>query len=340
MPVFDETTGKMLEYRHLLKHPDPLVRKQWQRSSANEFGRTMQGVGKNRPKEEGIEGTDTMHLIKKCDIPKGKQITYARFVSEIRLQKAETHRTRLTAGGDRLDYDGKTSTDTAGLETIKIHINSTISRAKEGARYLCIDIGNMYLNTKLLAPEYMRIHIDLIPEEIRQEYNTEAFMDENGFVYMEVTGAIYGLSQSGYLANQDLIKNLGRSGYHPVKRTPGLWKHETRKTTFTLVVDDFGVQYFSKEDAEHLINAIKEDYPVKVDWTGSKYIGIDLDWDYNKEEVKLSMKGYVKKALKEYQHVAPTKPFDAPTKYHKPEFGQKIQYERVDKSKPLTALQL
>jgi hypothetical protein len=33
------------------------------------------------------------------------------------------------------------------------------------------------------------------------------------------------------------------------------------------------------------------------------------------------MKGYVKKALKEYQHKAPPKPFDAPTKYHRPEFG-------------------
>ena len=115
-----------------------------------------------------------------------------------------------TAGGNLLDYEGKTSTETAGMETIKIHINSTISRAKKGARYLCIDIGNMYLNTKLLAPEYMRIHIDLIPEEIREEYNTDQFMDENGYVYMEVTGAIYGLSQSGYLANQDLIKNLAK----------------------------------------------------------------------------------------------------------------------------------
>jgi hypothetical protein len=152
------------------------------------------------------------------------------------------------------------------METIKMHVNSTISRAHKGARYLCIDIGNMYLNTNLLSPEYMQIHIDLIPEEIRQEYNTDEFMDENGFVYMEVTGAIYGLSQSGYLANQNLIKNIGTFGYHPVKRTPGLWKHETRKTTFTLVVDDFGVQYFSKEDADHLINAIKAHYPtVKVD---------------------------------------------------------------------------
>jgi hypothetical protein len=55
-------------------------------------------------------------------------------------------------------------------------------------------------------------------------------------------------------------------------------------------------------------------------------MGIDLDWDYNKREVKLPMKGYVRKALKEYQHKAPTKSFDAPTKYHKPEFGQKVQY--------------
>jgi hypothetical protein len=179
--------------------------------------------------------------------PEGKKITYAQFVSEIRLQKAEIHHTRLTAGGDQHDYEGKASTDTAGLETIKIHINSTISRSKKGARYLCIDIENMYLNTELLALEYMRIHINLIPEEIRQECNTDEFMDENGFVYIKVTGSIiYGLAQSGYLANQDLIKNLRKFGYHPVKRTTSLWKHETRKTTFTLVVNDFGVQYFNK----------------------------------------------------------------------------------------------
>jgi hypothetical protein len=100
MAVFDETTGKMLEYRHLINHENPEVRKKWQVSSANEFGRTMQGVGKTRPEEDKVKGTDTMHLIKKCNIPKDKKITYARFCSDIRPQKAETHRTRLTAGGD------------------------------------------------------------------------------------------------------------------------------------------------------------------------------------------------------------------------------------------------
>ena len=47
-----------------------------------------------------------------------------------------------------------------------------------------------------------------------------------------------------------------------------------------------------------------------------------------------------KKALKEYQHKAPTKPFDAPIKYHKPEFGQKVWYERVDESTPLSPKQI
>ena len=47
----------------------------------------------------------------------------------------------------------------------------------------------------------MRIHSDLIPpEEIKQEYNTAEFTDKDGSVYMEVTGAIYRVSQSGYLA--------------------------------------------------------------------------------------------------------------------------------------------
>jgi hypothetical protein len=47
----------------------------------------------------------------------------------------------------------------------------------------------------------MRIHIDLIPEEIQHEYNTKEFADKDGYGYMEVTGAMYRLSQSGYLAN-------------------------------------------------------------------------------------------------------------------------------------------
>ena len=60
------------------------------------------------------------------------------------------------------------------------------------------------------------------------------------------------------------------------------------------MVDDFGVKYINKDDIDDLFKAIKDKYPLKIDWTGAKYIGIDLDWDYKKREVKLSIKGYVK----------------------------------------------
>jgi hypothetical protein len=131
------------------------------------------------------------------------------------MQKDEIHQTRMTAGGDRLPYDGKTSTETASLGTTKIHLNSAIST--KAARHLCLDIDNMYLNTKLLSPEYMRIYTSLIPDETKDEYNADDFVDADGFVYVEITGAIYGLSQSGYLAHEDLKKNLAKFGYAPAK---------------------------------------------------------------------------------------------------------------------------
>ena len=106
------------------------------------------------------------------------------------------------------------------------------------------------------------------------------------------------MSQSGYLANQDLIKNLATFGYHPVKRTPGLWKHKTRRTTFTLIVNGFGVQYFSKEDADHLIISIAANYPVKTDWTGSKYIGINLRLELHRNRSKITNERTCKKSTK------------------------------------------
>ena len=94
---------------------------------------------------------------------------------------------------------------------------------------------------------------------------------------------MYGLPQAGLLSNEMLEQRLAPHGYYQSQLVPGLWKHHTRPIQFTLVVDDFGVKYTRKEDALHLIAAIKAcKYRVKEDWTGGKYIGITLDWDYQK----------------------------------------------------------
>jgi len=70
---------------------------------------------------------------------------------------------------------------------------------------------------------------------------------------------------------------------------PGQWKHTTRPISFTLVVDDFGVKYVGKEHVEHLMTVLQEHYQIKADWTGNRYIGIHMAWDYEKGQVHLYM---------------------------------------------------
>ena len=94
---------------------------------------------------------------------------------------------------------------------------------------------------------------------------------------------------------------------------------------FTLVVDDFGIKYINKEHINHFWKEVEEWYPVKGDWAESKYLGMDLKWDYKNKNVTVGMKGYNKKALKEAGHTKPTKSVDGPTRYQRPEYGKKIQ---------------
>jgi hypothetical protein len=76
---------------------------------------------------------------------------------------------------------------------------------------------------------------------------------------------------------------------------------------FTLVVNDFGVKYVNKNNVEHLISSIKANYELTVDWTGNLYCGITLDWDYVNRWADISMRGYIKKKLQEYNHAMPTR---------------------------------
>ena len=73
----------------------------------------------------------------------------------------------MTVGVDRLDYAGNTATEVASLETTKIHANSTISTP--GSRQAFSDIGNLYTNSRLIEPEFMKVNISYTPQEIIDE---------------------------------------------------------------------------------------------------------------------------------------------------------------------------
>ena len=129
---------------------------------------------------------------------------------------------------------------------------------------------------------------------------------------MRIIGGMYGLPQSGILANKLLKERLETRGYKEVDHTPGLFKHKTRPVWFTLVVDDLGIKYIGRENVEHLIETLKGFYDLTVDWKGALYCGITLDWHYEEGYVDISMPTYVLKQLLRYAHERPRRPQHCP----------------------------
>ncbi len=288
-------TGLPAKYRDLRTSSEGA---EWIIETADEMGCLTQGNTDTK-----IEGTNTMFFIHRHEIPEGRKPTYLRIVAANRPNKERTKRIRFTIGGDRINYPGDVSTKTAQLTTAKILFNSIISTQK--ARFAAADIKDFYLNTPMERYEYMAIPLADIPETIIKQYNLLE-KAHNGMVYVKIRKGMYGLPQAGCIANDKLIPILEAAGYHQTEHTPGLFTHETRLVAFSLVVNDFGIKYVGKENAEHLLATLREHYTISVDWTRSTYLGLKLDWDYEKGTVDLSMPGYIEKALQRFQHVPPT----------------------------------
>ena len=174
-----------------------------------------------------------------------------------------------------------------------------------------IDISSFYLETPLDRYEYMKMPLDLFPPHTVEQYKMKDNA-KNGYVYLEIRKAIYGLPQAGALANKLLKERLAPFGYYEVAHTPGLWRHVTRPVQFTLVVDDFGVKYVDKKNADHLIKILKKWYKIAEDWEGTLYCGIQLDWNYEARYLDISMPGYIEKLMIRYKHRGTSKPEHSP----------------------------
>ena len=243
---------------------------------------------------------------------------------------ATTYRIRGTAGGDRINYDGPTSAQTAAMEVFKMFIHSVISEHKS---WMTIDIKDYYLNTPLTRSEYIRIPLKLIPPEVIAAHSLSEFIN-NDSVLFEISKGMYGLPQAGLLAQQQLIPHLATHGYHQTT-TPCLFRHATNGTDFTLVVDDFGIKYTTREGAQHLITILSALYEIKVDWSGSKYVGFNIEFDNILHTVSLSMPGYIAKVLQRFApHLTTTAA--SPATYIAPNYGRPNQTPRLDTSSPLS----
>ena len=78
-----------------------------------------------------------------------------------------------------------------------------------------------------------------------------------------------------------------------IEGTTGMWGHKTLRTRFCLCVDDFGLKFYSRTDAEHFLKALGTNYKYTVDWSGTNYCGLTFEWQYEKGYVDVGMPKYI-----------------------------------------------
>ena len=197
-----------------------------------------------------------MEPIEISQVPIHKTVTYGIMVCDHCPLKTEKYRCRLVVGFDRLSFDNETAALAANLLESKLIFNSTISTP--GAKFITLDIKDFFLASTMPEAEYMKMHIDEIPQDIITKYNMNQLVDKNRYVHFKINKGMYGLKQAAILAYEQLRKRLALYGYIPIPNTVGMWKHETCPIQFCLCVDNFGIKFTQKADVEHLLDALQK----------------------------------------------------------------------------------
>jgi hypothetical protein len=132
--VLDNETGDLLEYWHLIKHSK--YRDTWSKSFETEI--------------QCLATTTQMILFvdqKEISHDRQHSKTYGGIVYNYREQKKDAYCTRITMGGNLINYPGNCRTPMAHLLTVKLLFNSVISTPQ--AKFTCIDIKDFYLCTPM-----------------------------------------------------------------------------------------------------------------------------------------------------------------------------------------------
>ncbi len=196
------------------------------------------------------------------------------------------------------------------------------------------DIKYFYLNTPMTRYKYMQLRIADMPDNVIKHYNLRDKVTPNSYIYCEIQKEMYGLPQASIIAQQLLEERLQKQGHRQSQTTPGLWKHDTHPISFSLVVNDFGVKYVGKENAQCLLDTVRHYYKCSCNWKGEQYCGFTLKWDHKGKKVHVSMPGYVTKSLTRFWHPPPVKSQDQSYPHAKPSYGAKTQHATTEDTTP------
>jgi hypothetical protein len=119
---------------------------------------------------------------------------------------------------------------------------------------------------------------------------------------------------------------LVTEGFYESFSTPGLWHHKWRPLQFSLIVDDFGVEYVGIEHFNFLLDILKKYHGVQFNMAGDKLAGIAITWDYPNRHCRISMPGYIDNLLIKFKHPRPSKPRLSPHACLPIAYGAKTQF--------------
>ena len=127
-----------------------------------------------------VKGKIAVIFIAKTKVLEYKKVTYAKKVCEVKPENEEKERTRLIVGWNLLYFTRNFSAPTASVTTEKCVFNSVVSTP--AARFLLADIKHFFLNNILPDPEFMRIPLKNIPQDIIYAYNLTSLVDDQGWI--------------------------------------------------------------------------------------------------------------------------------------------------------------
>ena len=97
-----------------------------------------------------------------------------------------------------------------------------------------------------------------------------------------------------------------------------------------MAVNNFGIKYFSNQDANNLLFALQDKYSITIDSSDDLYLGLSINWQCDQGYVEISIPDYMPKALAKFKHPPPHLPQHAPHAWTAPVYGQKTRYATED----------
>ena len=295
-----------------------------------------------------VTKTGSMSLKLDNIVPTGARVATANPIIKTKYDPTDhskiiEYRTRLTWGRAAPSDDAHiTASSTIDTTAVKLFFNSVVSDPV--AILSTVDVSDIYLNSKLKTPAYLKVPLRFLPNVTRTWLHVD-HLPNDATILFEVYNAIYGMDDAGRVSQLDLIAHLTPHGYHMCRHTPGLFYHDTRTSfRFATWVDDFLIKSDpSTDDLLFFINILKLKYPIKFVPNATSYIGYRIRLtrnitNHSLDRLHIDMVDYATSGLASLGFIQDSYP-NSPIIYTPPKYGKGIQLTPIDTTPSATVQQ-